>query len=375
MPTSRYRPKSNRRHTQSNKTKRYNKHKKTRSNSKPARFRSVKAQQSRSRSASKLTKNLTKLGIIEKSLNELIKVEDFGVSWSNDHNCRTFGAILSRTNVAGENFQALGAFSNMTRGDEAGSVGGDYIYANNINLRLEIRMNSVYETITQLKDNLQMCSAQRFRVMLVFPKLSAQNVNSANFSVTDSLFLDWGGQSFGVGASSVAYPYSGYDIQNAIVNKEKWVVMYDKQIVLNPPEVKQFYSATGTHTVNNDVTGGNPTPLNGAWYNQATINGAGGSFDWPTLQSNTQNHPSVYKKMFRIPLNKKVKLDDRASGAIGIENLPLQYRVLVIQTYENASNGVNKTIITDVPTQGVDVGGQLGGPCINLQGNYTFTDA
>ena len=184
----------------------------------------------------------------------------------------------------------------------------------NITGKLKVHLPPVSYSNTNLANSVKQYQPRRFRFLMVQPKLREQAPGQA-FSTQDSLFIDRIGREWGLETTdSTTYPGTTYkktqeELMNALVNKQKWIVLQDKHFTLDNPYVQQYFTSSGTHS-----TGNHGVALPGNALDNYILTDSGGLnsgcyANFPALQR-VGKHPSSHTCNINIAVNKKVKMED-----------------------------------------------------------------
>jgi len=280
--------------------------------------------------------NLVKVGVLELKQAQGTPYNELPLLQRCQDNIQYINFSPVETAYAGESNKVLDLVT-LSQGVGSNAYVGKYINVKKAFMRFHISVPMIDEGTTDNLNSFKGMTERHLRVMLVAPKLTSQPNNSI-LTTEDSLFLDYGGEDYGL-ANTTDKP--SWEILQAPINKKNWVVLKDQHYKVSPTRI-DTYGAPGTFPPNT-------TPA--FYYQNAQAHNVA---SWNETHSVKLGGSSELNINCNININKKVEMNTTTHRP---ENLNMGYRFIVIssipgmrqadqKTTNNAPYGNNRVLVS-----------------------------
>lgn len=284
------------------------------------------------RKAMAVVNNLVKVGVLELKQSQGTPFNEQALVTRCQNNIQYVNFSPVETGYTDESTKVIDLVT-LSQGVGSNAYVGKYINVKKAFMRFHISVPMIDEGVTSALNNFKGMTERHLRVMLVAPKLTSQPANTT-LTTQDSLFLDYGGEDYGL-ADSTDKP--SWEILQAPINKKNWVVLKDQHYKVSPNRIDTYDSNSRPALKDHNLSG--ETYYSASWNESHSVK-LGGSSE---LNINCN-----------IPINKKVEMNTTTHRP---ENLNMGYRFIVIssipgmkqadqKTTNNAAYGSNRVLVS-----------------------------
>lgn len=292
---------------------------------KAARFR--QGSKSLAKAGKRVVKQLTQVGVLEKKQKKGTDYNEQALVARCADNIQYKSFVATEASLGNENSSALDLFT-LATGTGATQYIGKYINITSLFMRFCIQVPQIDQGTTSATADFKGMGPRKLRIMLVCPKQTAEPAGLL-LSTDASLFLDYEGNEYGL-SNSTNKP--AWEMMSAPINKRKWIVFKDKQVLCQPNRIDTYDSNSRPTLKDHNLSG--ETYYSASW-NESHFVKPGGA-----AQLNVD---------CSIPINKKVAMDPSTHRP---EDLAAAYRFIVISELPGMKQADQKT--TNIAAYGLN---------------------
>lgn len=261
------------------------------------------------RAGKRAVNSLVKVGVLEKKQSEGTAKNELPLVARCADNLQYLSFIATEASISTENANPLDLFT-LAAGTAANAYVGKYINVTSLFMRFCIQIPPIDQGTQSATLDFKGLGPRKLRLLLVAPKMTSAPAGTT-LTTEDSLFLDYAGLEYGLEHNT---DKPAWEFMSAPINKKNWVVLKDRQVVVQPNRVDTFGSPLSVPANSNpQFYYQNAQAHNVASWNESHFMKSGGAAQFNVDCS--------------IPINKKVLMNSTTHRP---EDLNAAYRFIVI---------------------------------------------